>query len=202
MAWALRCWPAVSGSPAPRCALDVGCGTARNAAFLAGRGIGVLAFDSSPAAIATASSRLPADLDVDLRVHDLRTGLPAADGEVDLVLDVFVYKHVVDPRARRRYREELRRVLSDEGRVLISLAEPEDGYYGTCPPSPDVEATPGAVLDPVLGVSSVLFSLPGLIAETADALSLEMAWRKARIGEMHGRTYERRTLATLWRPRA
>jgi SAM-dependent methyltransferase len=186
-------------APIPKRALDVGCGTARNAAFLATEGVEVLGFDSSPAAIAVAEGRLhDANLNVDLRVHDLLTGLPADDGEVDLVLDVFVYKHLVDPRARRRYRGELRRVLSDEGRVLISVAEPGDGYYGSCPPSPNASATPHAILDPVLGLSSVLFSLHDLVVETADALRLEMAWQKVQLGEMHGRTYQRRTLATLW----
>jgi hypothetical protein len=162
----------------------------------------VTGFDSSRAAIDSGRRRvLDADLDIELLVHDLGSGLPVGDGEVDLVLDVFVYKHQTAPETRARYRRELQRVLSDEGRVLISLAEPDDGYYGSCPSSPEVTAGPHAVLDPVLGLSSVLFSVDELIAEMADVLSLELAWRREQQGEMHGRKYTRRTLATIWRHR-
>jgi hypothetical protein len=115
------------------------------------------------------------------------------------VLDVFVYKHQTDPAVRLGYREELQRVLSEEGRVLLSVAEPDDGYYGACPPLAEPDASPHAVFDPVLGCGSVLFSLNELEAEMAEILSLEMAWRKARVGKMHGKEYVRRTLATLWR---
>jgi SAM-dependent methyltransferase len=198
--WVLRNWPALGLEELPRTALDVGCGTGRNAAHLAGQGIQVSAFDSAPVAIAAAKERMrTAGVTVDLRVHDLQAGLPADDRAIDLVLDVFVYKHQTDPAARLAYRKELQRVLSDEGRVLLSVAEPEDGYYGACPPSPDPTASPHAVLDPVLQQGSVLFSLDELEREVADTLVLEMAWRKVQVGEMHGRDYVRRTLATLWK---
>ena len=198
--WALRNWGEPGRDQLPQRALDVGCGTGRNAAHLAGRGIRVTAFDSAPSAVAAAKKRLLADgLEAELSVHDLQAGLPADDHEIDLVLDVFVYKHQIDPAVRLRYREELQRVLSDEGRVLVSVAEPDDGYYRDCPPLPDTEASPHAVLDPVLGLGSVLFSLGGLETEMAGFLSLEMAWRKVRAGEMHGGEYIRRTLVTLWR---
>jgi SAM-dependent methyltransferase len=198
--WALRNWEELGGDQLPRRALDVGCGAGRNAVHLASRGIAVTAFDSAPAAVAAARDRaLAAGLEVDLSVRELQTGLPADDREIDLVLDVFVYKHQTDPDVRLAYRKELQRVLSDQGRVLISVAEPRDGYYGACPPSPDPTASPHAVLDPVLGLGSVLFSLEELEEEMADVLSLEMAWRKARVGTMHGKDYVRRTLVTLWR---
>ena len=82
---------------------------------------------------------------------------------------------------------------------MVSVAEPDDGYYGACLPSPDPEASPNAVFDPILGLGSVLFSLDELETEMADTLSLEMAWRKVRVGDMHGKDYIRRTLVTLWR---
>jgi SAM-dependent methyltransferase len=198
--WALGNWRGLGCGHLPRRALDVGCGTGRNAAHLASRGIRVIAFDSAPAAVTAARNRaLAAGLEVDLSVRDLQAGLPADDREIDLVLDVFVYKHQTDPAVRLAYRKELQRVLSAEGRVLISVAEPDDGYYSACPPSPDPTASPHAVLDPVLGLGSVLFSLGELEKEMADTLSLEMAWRKVRVGNMHGKNYIRRTLATLWR---
>ena len=151
--WALDSWPWLGCDRQPVRALDVGCGTARNAAYLASEGIQVTAFDSSTAAVAIAERRMvDAALDVDLLVHDLQAGLPAADGEIDLVLDVFVYTHQIDPSTRSGYRKELQRILADEGRVIIVVAEPEDGYYGSCPPSQDAAEGPHAVLDPVLGL--------------------------------------------------
>lgn len=198
--WALESWPRLTGATAPARALDVGCGTARNAVHLASRGTPTIGFDASEVAIARGRERVRrAGADVELLVHDLRDGLPANDGEIDLVLDVFVYKHQVRPEARRRYRAELLRVLAPGGRVLLSLAEPQDGYYASCPPAADAAAAPHAIVDPAVGVDSVLFTLDELEAEMGDELVLEMAWRKRARGEMHGGAYERRTLATLWR---
>lgn len=198
--WALASWPLLADHPLPRRALDVGCGTARNAVYLANRGVHVTALDLSGAAVAAARRRA-AGVDVEVLLHDLNAGLPARDFDIDLVLDVFVYKHHVDPDTRRAYRHELRRVLSSDGRVLICLAESDDGYYGECPPLDGGGGGPQAVFDPMLGLGSVLFSLEELVAEVSDVLALEMAWRKQGTGVMHGRQYMRRTLATLWRPR-
>jgi SAM-dependent methyltransferase len=201
--WALENWPRLAGEQTPRRALDVGCGTARNSLHLARHGTRVTGFDASAVAVERGRERVRdagAQASVELLVHDLQAGLPVAAGEVDLVLDVFVYKHQVQPAARARYRQELRRVLAPGGRVLLSLAEPDDGYYGACPPSPEPGAGPHAIVDPQVGAGSVLFSLAELEAELADGFALEMAWRKDKPGTMHGREYRRRTLATLWRP--
>ena len=202
--WALDSWPRLTGRERPEQALDVGCGTGRNVAHLVRHGVPTTGFDASARAIALARERLGAGpndetVDATLLVHDLSDGLPAKDGAVDLVLDVFVYKHQVQPDARRRYRDELLRVLAPRGRVMLSLAEPDDGWYATCPPSDEPGAGPHAVVDPVVGAGSALFTLGELEAEMADAFALELAWRKRRFGEMHGGTYERRTLATIWR---
>jgi SAM-dependent methyltransferase len=199
--WALDNWRRAGGAgDRPRRALDVGCGGGRNSAHLAALGVDVTGFDASTVAIERARRRLgDARVTARLLVHDLRSGLPARDAEVDLALDVFVYKHQIQPDERRAYREELARVLAPEGRVLLSLAEPDDGYYSTCPPWPEAGAGPNAVVDPETGVGSVLFSLDALAAEVADVLTLVMVWRQERMGVMHGRRYLRRTSATLWR---
>jgi SAM-dependent methyltransferase len=198
--WALECWPRLGCTDRPERALDAGCGTARNAVYLAERGVRVTAFDSSPSAIDAARRRVrDAAVDVELLVRDLQSGLPAGDAQIDLVLDVFVYKHQTQPDARRRYRRELERVLTPGGVILLSLAEPDDGYYGSCPPLSETGAEPHAVVDPAVGVGSVLFSLGEPIDEMADLFTLEMAWRKHESGAMHGRDYHRRTLATQWR---
>jgi SAM-dependent methyltransferase len=194
--WAVESWERSAKRQLER-ALDVGCGRGRNARYLVARGIRVTAFDASERAITDAMAEAMAG--TEFLQHDLGAGLPASNGEIDLLVDVFVYKHQVRPDDRAAYRQEMLRVLAADGRVLLSLAEPTDGYYGACPPAPDAGAAPNAVLDRVAGVQSVLFTLAEIEHEMADGFELEMAWRKSGAGQMHGRDYERRSLATIWR---
>jgi SAM-dependent methyltransferase len=198
--WMLDNWPHLTGSKVPRRGLDVGCGTARNTVYLARHGVRMSGFDASEVAIKAGRERAQsASVDISLEVRDLTDGLPAGDGELDVVLDVFVYKHQLAHETRRSYRRELRRILAPDGRVLMSLAEPSDGYYSSCPAWGEKGTGPHAILDPVVAVGSALFSLEELRAEMADEFVLEMAWRKEKIGVMHGNKYLRHTLATVWR---
>jgi SAM-dependent methyltransferase len=199
--WAVESWPRLTGDRLPARALDIGCGTARNTTYLGGLGVETLGFDASEVAVAAGRERLAKlpDGRVQLLVHDLHDGLPVAQGSVDLILDVFVYKHQIEPEARRDYRAEMLRALSPGGRVLMSLAEPTDGYYATCPVASSATAGPHAIVDPAVGVGSVLFTLEQLSAEMAGGFEIEMAWRKHKSGVMHGERYMRRTLATIWR---
>ena len=174
--------------------LDVGCGTGRNTVYAASQGLRMVGFDRSAPAIERARAR---DGTIEFLVGDLADGLPAEDGSIDVLLDIFVYKHVVHPEARREYRDEMQRVLSPGGRVVLHLAEPTDGYYGACPPLGDAHAWPHAVLDPVVGAGSVLFTLDELCEEFKGfALVDSLARRKD--GDMHGAVYERHTLTTIF----
>lgn len=186
-----------------RRALDVGCGTGRNALHLAENGFDVVAFDNSAVAIeiARASSQAAA---VDLQQRDLREGLPGAAEEYALITDVFVYKHVVADDDREQYRKEMARVLRHDGIVLLSLAAVDDGYYAQCPDTNDISLPSGQrkVTDPNAGdVGSVLFSLSAIEHEMSDLFDPIMYWIKDRPGPMHGTTYRRRTLAGIFRRR-
>lgn len=201
--WALANLPHIGRTLPPRTALDVGCGTGRNAMYLANHGSIVTAFDSSPAAIALARRRLSAARLTGLAftVHDLTHGLPGTVREFDLIADIFVYKHQLSSETRRRYRRNLERVLADNGVVLVSLAGVDDGYYQACP---EINAGPQpigarAISDPEAdGIGSILFTLEALETEFADTFRLLAALRKRKQGEMHGAVYARSTLATLW----
>ena len=110
--------------------LDVGCGTGRNTVYAASRGLR----DGRVRPLRGGDRAGPrARRGIEFLVHDLADGLPAEDGSIDVLLDIFVYKHVVHPEARRDYRDEMQRVLSPGGRVVLHLAEPSDGYYGALP---------------------------------------------------------------------
>ena len=68
----------------PGRALDLACGTGRNAVWLAERGWNVTAVDGSPTAIETLQKRCPA---VDARVADLeKHEFPIAESEWDLIV--------------------------------------------------------------------------------------------------------------------
>ncbi|WP_051222919.1 class I SAM-dependent methyltransferase [Conexibacter woesei] len=204
LVWALDNWSRLDRAPAIGArGLDVGCGTGRNTAHLVSRGFEMTAFDSSEVAIERARQRFAGRPEQpELLLHDLTDGLPVASGSIDFIVDTFVYKHQVEPSTRRAYRAEMSRVLKATGRVLISVAEPDDDYYGACPSHPSDTAGPHAVIDPALDVGSVLFSARELMEDVADCLQLEMVWRKERPGEMHGAPAVRRTMATIWRRRA
>lgn len=203
--WALSCWPYVTGTNVPISALDVGCGTGRNAVHLATLGTNVSAFDSSREAIERANARLQTlPTDVRTRIHfeqrGLEDGLPVGDRSLDLVTDIFVYKHQMAESVRKTYREELRRALKGAGVLLLSLAHKDDGYYSKCPQYGG-QGRGYQILDPVAGVGSVLFDLSDLVEEFADTFVLEIAWQKQKRGTMHGSEYNRVTLVTLWRPK-
>ncbi|MFL6314542.1 MAG: class I SAM-dependent methyltransferase [Terriglobales bacterium] len=203
--WALANWRFLDNCDVPQYALDVGCGTGRNALYMSAQGINVLGFDSSEKAIALASkanihsnaARTPTFFQ-----HDLTSGIPAPDSRFDLITDIFVYKHQIDPIARGEYLTELYRVLSPSGHLLLSLAELKDGYYSACPHVKGLENQDLLViLDPIANVHSVLFSLEQLKNELSKYFEMEMSWYKIKPGLMHGTEYERHTLGTIWRPK-
>ena len=192
--WAVKNWPLLTGLDRPATALDIGCGTGRNTCHMASAGIDVLGFDISETALDLARRRACAARFVK---HDLREGLPASDASIDLATDLFVYKHLISSEVRAAYRRELARVLRPTGHVLLSVAEPDDGYYGACP-EPEPGRRPRVIIDPAAGIASVLFTLEELREEFAGCFRLEMAWRKEKPGPMHGATYVRRTAASIW----
>lgn len=202
--WALANWSYVSCQKLPKTALDVGCGTGRNTLYLAKQGIEAYGFDQSVEAITKARKQQQ-----ELRLepapqfwhHDLQNGIPTNESSMDLVMDIFVYKHQIDSEVRASYRREVARVLQPSGIFLLSLAEPEDGYYGSCPLLEEKSNQQGlqVILDPVAQIPSILFSLSSLVEEMKDQFSLCMAFRKEKIGIMHGHSYLRKTLATLWK---
>ena len=98
-------------------------------------------------------------------VGDLADGLPAEDGSIDVLLEHLRLQARRPPGGAPGIPDEMQRVLSPGGRVVLHLAEPTDGYYGACPPLGDAHAWPHAVLDPVVGAGSVLFTLDELREE-------------------------------------
>lgn len=100
--------------------LDAGCGPGHYVGELLDRGAAVTGVDESAEMIRIARGRYGDR--ADLRVHDLTEPLPwLADGSVDRVLMALVVHHLPDVASTLR---EMRRLLADDGRVLVSTSHP------------------------------------------------------------------------------
>ncbi len=99
--------------------LDIGCGTGRNANFLAQQGCEVSAFDISSTAVNL--GRLRADevlLEVDYKVHSMGEPWPYADQVFDVLLDVMASNSLRTPE-RKIYLREAHRVLKPGGYFFV-----------------------------------------------------------------------------------
>jgi SAM-dependent methyltransferase len=101
---------------APGRALDLGCGTGRNAAELAAHGWEVDAVDLSATALATARTRVPATVRLH---HGDAFALPALTGPYDLVHDSGCFHHL-PPHRRPSYLALLARVLGPGGHLALT----------------------------------------------------------------------------------
>lgn len=198
LSWALDNIRHVARRPVER-ALDLGCGTGRNAMALAATGIHVTAMDFSPAALELAASRPGAEL-IDFIQGDVTDALPMPTGSCDLVTDIFVYFHQLSDSQRASYRSEIRRVLAPGGVVLLSLATAEDEYYAGCPSLDTGELTSVSLKwDPVAEVGNILPTEEEIVRELSADFEVVMTWRKHKHGVMHGEEFMRHTLGLILR---
>jgi len=114
------------GTIRPGRAIDLGCGSGRNAIFLARHGFSVEAVDYSKAAIAWAQDRVAeADVQVSLRcenVFDLKLGT----GSYDLVYDSGCFHHIA-PHRRDDYVDLVVNALKPGGWFGLTCFRPEGG---------------------------------------------------------------------------
>ena len=110
----------------PGKAIDLGCGAARNAIFLARRGFSVEAVDYSQIAIDWARERVDAaGADVVLRCQAV-FDLDLTPGGYDLVYDSGCFHHIA-PHRRQRYVELVATALKPEGWFGLTCFRPEGG---------------------------------------------------------------------------
>ncbi|MFD1563940.1 class I SAM-dependent methyltransferase [Haloarchaeobius amylolyticus] len=100
--------------------LDLGCGNCRHAELLAADLESVVGLDVSRGLLETGRERaLERDFDVALVQGDA-AALPLAGDTVDVAVYVATLHHLPTRRARRASLDELARVLSPDGRALVS----------------------------------------------------------------------------------
>jgi SAM-dependent methyltransferase len=196
--WALATIPFMTDN-AITAAVDLGCGTGRNAVALASEVKRVDAMDFSATALDIARRRPGANI-VHFVHGDVTQRLPFEDDSFDLATDIFVYFHQLADADRAAYRREIRRILKPGGILLISLATDRDGYYSVCGTGPlaEVESSVRLTWDQAAEVGNILLSYDQIVTEFSDLFTLQMSWIKERHGMMHGKPYRRETVATLW----
>lgn len=121
--------------PSPGSCLDIGCGVGNIALKIMEKGFTVQGIDFSPVAVQNSQSR-----GVNASVCDVdKSGLPFEDNRFDLIWAGDVVEHVFDPIGLL---EEIRRVVKQSGRVLISVPNDirlqtriEIGIFGYSPQS-------------------------------------------------------------------
>jgi SAM-dependent methyltransferase len=198
--WALSNLPYLVDEPV-QSAVDLGCGTGRNAIALSDAGLSKISgMDFSKTALEVARKRPGSDR-VTFMQGDVTNPLPFEGDSFDLATDIFVYFHQLTDTDRARYRREIHRVLKPGGVVLISLATNNDGYYSSCSIGPlsGLDSSVRLTWDPIAEVGNILLSYSQLLAEFSDLFEFEMSWIKRKAGKMHGVAYSRETVGTLWR---
>lgn len=117
-------WPEVESfletAPVGGFGLDLGCGNCRHAEPLAQRVDRTVGIDVSRGLLETARRRrVERGFDVDLVQGDAGS-LPVSTGRIDLAVYVATIHHLPSETSRRASLDELARVLSADGRALVS----------------------------------------------------------------------------------
>ena len=99
--------------------LDLGCGTGRNAIYLAEYGAQVTGYDISPSAIKM-GNRKAEELEVlvTLEVRNIGEEFPIADESIDVVMDIIASNSLSDAE-RKIYLSEVARVLKPGGVLYV-----------------------------------------------------------------------------------
>lgn len=173
-------------------ALDLGCGTGRNAFYLVKNGVKrVFAIDFVQPLIEKIKSQNIQKIKA--ICHDLTKPWPIKTGSIDLVIDIFCFKHQVTFKDRDFYTKELLRVLKPGGILLLSLADAADGYYGSLPKT-KIKKDVYKITDPKTSVVSLLYTKASVLRELEKEFILQDFEKSQKPGLMHGRKYGRVTL--------
>lgn len=109
--------------------LDLGCGTGRNAIYMANRGLQVMATDISCKGLEITEKRArQLGLSIETAQHDIRC-IPFQDGSFDAVLCSWVSGHGTLNDIKQQAAEMLR-VTKQEGMIFVDYPSVEDANYG------------------------------------------------------------------------
>ncbi len=188
-------------SLASKTAADLGCGRGRNSISLVKHNIHkVYSIDFVPVVI-EALEKTARELGFSNIIkpicHDLSHPWPMPSNSLDLIIDIFCFKHQIDPKKEELYKNEIERTLKKGGLMLLDLAAIDDGFYGNLDKT-EVGPNVFKVIDPKTGVGSHIYTKESLLKEFPNFKLLKFLNDK-KDGQMHGATYIRSTLKFLLR---
>lgn len=179
-------------------ACDIGCGKGRNSLYLAAQGMHVTAMDFTPDAIEyllTQAAEQGLAPKIRAITQDVTADWPVAEAGMDLIVDAFCFKHISPHAERMVYKSSLLRALRSRGHYMISFASIGDGYYGQY--VTDSAADEALVVDPEIGVESVLYTREAVLNFFGPELVLTAELQNSKPSVMHGTEYKRSTYALL-----
>ena len=106
---------------------DVGCGPGHVTAFLAGLGLDAAGLDLSDGMVAQARARHPG---LEFRCGSM-TALPSGDGEWDGLVSFYSLIHMIDDADLHAALAEYRRVLADQGLLLLAVHAGQEVRHST-----------------------------------------------------------------------
>ena len=183
----------------PGCVADIGCGQGRNSFYLAAEGFTVTALDllQGNADIINEEAK-KRHLPICAYGQDASTEWPIRDSSLDIAVDVFCYKHIVDKEAQKAYRSELWRALKSGAYYFISLASINDGFYGLLLGT-SLDPARKLIVDPHSQIPSFLYGLDDLVGEFSDKFNLVEAEEKRSTSPMYGKEYSRSVLNCIFK---
>ncbi len=121
-----------SGKIRPCKAIDLGCGLGNYAIYLAGRGFDVTGVDFSPTAIKMADENAhKKGVKCSFLVADVVDDLAEISQSWDFAYDWGLLHHIF-PQKRRKYLENIHRILNAKGKYLsVSFSEKDTAFAGT-----------------------------------------------------------------------
>lgn len=119
-----------SGDVKPCTAIDLGCGTGNYAIYLARKGFRVIGVDISPTAITLARKNAKdKGISCDFIVADVLGDLKEVGGTFDFAYDWELLHHLF-PEQRKRYSENVSRLLHSEGHYLSVCFSEKNTQFG------------------------------------------------------------------------
>ncbi len=182
-------------------AADIGCGQGRNSFYLAKQGFHVTAIDLLRENIEIVAKYAQFNnLPISAYAQNVASKWPVISNTLDIAVDIFCYKHIVEKEGQKQYRNALWEALKPEGYFLLSLASENDGFYG---PLLQTSTNPKEklIIDPYSNISSFLYSQMDLSLEFSDLFELLEAQEKSSVSPMYGKEYQRKVLNVVFRKR-
>lgn len=175
-------------------AADLGCGKGRNTFYLIQKGASrVYAIDFVKEAIGEIQSA--SNPKINAICHDLTNPWPLTQNSLDLIIDIFCFKHQATIVKQKLYIREINRTLKKGGLLLLDLAAIDDGFYGV-QPKKEFKKNVFRITDPVTKVNSLLYNKESLLNEFLNFKLVKFAHERKK-SKMHNKTYKRSTLKFL-----